>query len=121
MRGGACGVVWWRSEQGRGGKEEGGGYVPVTRLQARAEAQTLTALAWHEAFQLASAVEPSCPAQPWQTLSGLPACHITTINSPTHARNMGTDWSGDQPTLPSASISLFFLTTFCSGSFPRSI
>jgi hypothetical protein len=66
-----CGVVWWRSEQGRGGKEEGG-YVPVTRLQARAEAQTLTALAWHEAFQLASAVEPSCPAQPWQTLSGLP-------------------------------------------------
>ena len=73
----------------------------MTRLQARAEAQTLTALAWHEAFQLASAVEPSCPAQPWQALSGLPACHITTINSPTHARNMAlTGVATNQPFLP---------------------
>ena len=67
------GVWWggWRSEQGRGGRRGG----PVTGLQARAEAQTLTALAWHEAFLPLSfrAVEPSYPAQPWADPAG-PAC-----------------------------------------------
>jgi hypothetical protein len=63
----------------------------VTCLQARAEAQILTALAWHEAFQLASAVERrrTFPVQPCPALclappaacplAYLPACHYKLL------------------------------------------
>lgn len=80
-------VVRWVAKRARRGRKKGG---PVTGLQARAEAQTLTALAWHEAFHLASAPS-NLPAQPSPAGPVLPACHIATINNPhTHTRTHAT-------------------------------
>jgi len=72
----------WKERKGR---KEGGPRDLACRQGP--EAQILTALAWrwHEAFQLASAVEPSCPAlskpsQPASFRHAMP-CPATTLQT----------------------------------------
>jgi len=104
---------------GEASKKGGKARDLACRQGQNSEAQILTPLAWHEAFQLASAVERtflSSPVQP-RLPTRLPACLPALLviilqreeqQESTYTRN----WSGDRLS--------FFVTFCCSGSFPCS-